>query len=170
MYFKIPSTVVATTEATLQWYWKTGNSCTPGPNATGTCNYVQNQSQPNWCAAQWPCVNCATHPGVDASYYDFSDPPADGTRKACSEVFTTCADVKLSVTAADTTGANVKASKDAFAGSSTLSAKKCESNLLDVVYSDTADAYTPGSTAAPSSGAASSSGGVRSCSSCVGIA
>jgi len=159
MYFKIPADVAETDEATLQWYWKTGNSCTPGPDAVGTCNYVQAQSQPDWCAAQWPCVNCAAHPGVDAKYFDFSNPSANPTRTACSEIFTTCADVKLSATAAGTTGANVQGSKDAFEGSSSLNARQCDSDLLDVVYSDTADAYTPDSVAPSSGGASSSSGG-----------
>lgn len=140
MYFKIPADLQQTEQATLQWYWKTGNSCTPGPNPGATCNYVKGQKKPDdWCAGQWPCVNCKTHPGSEGAYFDFSKPTQ--ARKACSEIFTTCADVKLSNAAADTTGPT-RMPKDAFEGNSQWTARTCQSSLTNVVYSDTKDPPT----------------------------
>jgi len=153
MYFKMPAGITETQQATLQWYWKTGNSCTPGPDAKGTCNYVKDRGS-DWCADQWPCVNCKTHPGSDSKYYDFSK---GGERKACSEVFTTCADVILSSNKGDTTGP--AGSKDAYEGNSDLSARSCDSKLLNVVYSDSANAYSVSGPSGASGGGSATGGG-----------
>jgi len=161
MYFKMPTNLVETDTATLQWYYKTGNSCVPGPNAQAECEYVKARNptenpsdkiqDPNaWCAAQWPCVHCQDlgAGGQDDQCYDFSTNKGGWTneggehRSCCSEVFTTCADVKLSNSKGGTSGP--KGVKNAFEGNGAKWGRidHCDNALMNVVYSDDVTPYS----------------------------
>jgi len=157
MYFKVPASSPPG-QATLQWYWKTANSCMPGPQPNGVpshiCQEVHRLSAAykmlpgsDFCSGQWACHNCLTNPANPPNNcYDFSG-KGKADRTCCGEVFTNCADVLLSTSKGNTAGP--AGQKNAFEGDATKIARTCTNPLLNVVYSD----ETPDEAASNSGGA-----------------
>merc|ERR1711879_604012 len=75
---------------TVQFTWKTANSCNPHPVAY--CNYYHNVVGPQntWCDNYY-CGNFCDHNPNSADNCEATT----GNRLCCSEVFTNCAEVKL---------------------------------------------------------------------------
>merc|ERR1712054_170165 len=94
MWFHIPSNVNCPGDrCTVQFTWKTANSCNPHPAAY--CNYYHHVSGPQntWCN-NWYCggfCNSGSNSADDCE-------ATMGNRLCCSEVFTNCAEVKLTGT------------------------------------------------------------------------
>lgn len=91
MWFHIPSNLNCPNDrCTVQFTWKTANSCNPHP--ASYCNYYHDVVGPQntWCK-NWYC----------GGFCDMSSSSVDnceatmGNRKCCSEVFTNCAEIKL---------------------------------------------------------------------------
>merc|ERR1712048_449250 len=98
MWFHIPNSVDCQNDkCTIQWTWKTANSCNPHP--ASYCNYFHDVPGPHvpWCTS-WFCG--AMCDGWSGSFHPGSTAPDNceavaGDRLCCSEVFTNCADVQL---------------------------------------------------------------------------
>merc|ERR1712048_464659 len=91
MWFHIPSNVNCPNDrCTVQFTWKTANSCNPHPAAY--CNYYRNVVGPQntWCD-NWYCGSFCTSGSSTADNCEATT----GNRLCCSEVFTNCAEVKL---------------------------------------------------------------------------
>jgi len=90
MWFHIPSDACASDRCTVQFTWKTANSCNPHP--ASYCNYYQDLHGPQhyWCK-NWYCGGfCAEGSGQPDNCQ-----ATMGDRKCCSETFTNCAEVRL---------------------------------------------------------------------------
>merc|ERR1711920_400625 len=91
MWFHIPSNVNCPDDrCTVQFTWKTANSCNPHPAAY--CNYYHNVVGPQntWCNNYY-CGGFCNHNSNSADNCDATM----GNRLCCSEVFTNCAEVQL---------------------------------------------------------------------------
>merc|ERR1712232_885804 len=91
MWFHIPSDVNCPSgRCTVQFTWKTANSCNPHP--ASYCNYYRNVVGPQntWCN-NWYCGGFCNHNSNSADNCEATM----GNRLCCSEVFTNCAEVKL---------------------------------------------------------------------------
>jgi hypothetical protein len=91
MWFHIPSNVNCPNDrCTVQFTWKTANSCNPHPEAY--CNYYHNVVGPQntWCD-NWYCGSFCDHNSKAADNCEATM----GDRLCCSEVFTNCAEIKL---------------------------------------------------------------------------
>jgi len=91
MWFHIPSDVNCPSDrCTVQFTWKTANSCNPHPAAY--CNYYQQVVGPQntWCD-NWYCGGFCNSGSNSADNCEATM----GNRKCCSEVFAACAEVKL---------------------------------------------------------------------------
>merc|ERR1712107_737868 len=75
---------------TVQFTWKTANSCNPHPAAY--CNYYHNVVGPQntWCN-NWYCGGFCNQNSNSADNCDATM----GDRLCCSEVFTNCAEIQL---------------------------------------------------------------------------
>jgi len=69
---------------TLQWSWRTANSCTPHPDAYNC--YFQNMTKKGWNAQDW-CRGVCTYRGTC--------PATQGGSVNCGEQFKNCADVRV---------------------------------------------------------------------------
>merc|ERR1719277_1179861 len=104
MWFHIPSDVDCPSgRCTVQFTWKTANSCNPHPAAY--CNYYHHVEGPQntWCN-NWYCGGFCNSNSNAADNCEATM----GNRQCCSEVFAACAEVKLvgeSVPAPSTTPA-----------------------------------------------------------------
>merc|ERR1712048_1090111 len=91
MWFHIPSDVNCPSDrCTVQFTWKTANSCNPHPAAY--CNYYHHVegSQNTWCN-NWYCGGFCNSNSNAADNCEATI----GNRQCCSEVFAACAEVKL---------------------------------------------------------------------------
>merc|ERR1712019_102719 len=91
MWFRIPSDVNCPSDrCTVQFTWKTANSCNPHPAAY--CNYYHHVSGPQntWCN-NWYCGGFCNSGSNAADNCEATI----GNRQCCSEVFAACAEVKL---------------------------------------------------------------------------
>merc|ERR1712151_1054681 len=91
MWFRIPSDVNCPSDrCTVQFTWKTANSCNPHPAAY--CNYYHHVSGPQntWCN-NWYCGGFCNSGSNAADNCEATI----GNRQCCSEVFSACAEVKL---------------------------------------------------------------------------
>merc|ERR1719326_2154393 len=91
MWFHIPSNVNCPNDrCTVQFTWKTANSCNPHPAAY--CNYYHNVVGPQntWCN-NWYCGGFCNSGSNSADNCEATT----GDRRCCSEVFTNCAEVQL---------------------------------------------------------------------------
>merc|ERR1712207_11111 len=91
MWFHIPSNVNCPGDrCTVQFTWKTANSCNPHPAAY--CNYYHNVVGPQntWCDNYY-CGAFCDHNSNAADNCEATM----GDRQCCSEVFTNCAEVQL---------------------------------------------------------------------------
>merc|ERR1712019_262948 len=91
MWFHIPSNVNCPDDrCTVQFAWKTANSCNPHPAAY--CNYYHNVVGPQntWCDNYY-CGAFCNHNSNAADNCEATW----GDRRCCSEVFTNCAEVQL---------------------------------------------------------------------------
>merc|ERR1719428_290846 len=71
-------------KCTLQWAWKTANSCTPHPDAY-KCHF-QNMARLGWDVDEW-CSGVCNYHG--------SCPAVQGAPTPCGEEFANCADVAI---------------------------------------------------------------------------
>jgi hypothetical protein len=91
MWFHIPSDVNCPNDrCTIQFTWKTANSCNPHPVAY--CNYYGKVVGPQntWCK-NWYCGGFCNSQSNSADNCEATM----GNRLCCSEVFTNCAEVQL---------------------------------------------------------------------------
>merc|ERR1711972_709218 len=91
MWFHIPSNVNCPDDrCTVQFTWKTANSCNPHPAAY--CNYYHNVVGPQntWCDNYF-CGSFCNHNSNAADNCEATM----GDRLCCSEVFTNCAEIQL---------------------------------------------------------------------------
>merc|ERR1711972_124407 len=91
MWFHIPSNVNCPNDrCTVQFTWKTANSCNPHPAAY--CNYYHNVVGPQntWCDNYF-CGSFCNHHSNAADNCEATM----GDRLCCSEVFTNCAEIQL---------------------------------------------------------------------------
>jgi len=91
MWFHIPSDASCQSDrCTVQFTWKTANSCNPHPSSY--CNYYHEVEGPQntWCN-NWYCGGFCNSNSNSADNCEATM----GDRQCCSEVFTNCAEVKL---------------------------------------------------------------------------
>jgi len=91
MWFHIPSDVYCPSgRCSVQFTWKTANSCNPHPAAY--CNYYHHVVGPQntWCN-NWYCGGFCVSNSNSADNCEATI----GNRQCCSEVFSACAEVKL---------------------------------------------------------------------------
>jgi len=92
MWFHIPANVdCPNDQCTVQFTWKTANSCNPHPSSY--CNYYHKVAGPQngWCK-NWYCGGKCNSGSGEPDNCEATM----GDRQCCSEVFTNCAEVSLS--------------------------------------------------------------------------